>query len=80
MKSVSEMNISAPTSSFVSLAKFFTPVVDYRAFRDCVASTVYGAYQGIIEVVELQCKVGGTREVQKYTHGKDGPVETAPVV
>ena len=80
MKSVTEMKRSAPTSSFVSLAKFLTPVVDYRVFRDCIAPTAYGAYQNIIEVVELQCKVGGTREVQKYTHDKDGPIETAPVV
>jgi len=49
-------------------------------FKDYVASTVYGAYQDIIEVVELQCKVGGTKEVQKYTDDKDGPVDTAPVV
>ena len=28
MKSVTEMRISAPTSSCVSLAKFLTPVVD----------------------------------------------------
>jgi len=49
-------------------------------FRDCVASTVYGAYQDITEVVELQCKVGGTREVQKYTDGEDWLVDTALVV
>jgi len=49
-------------------------------FRDCVAPTIYGAYQNIIEVVELQCKVGGTREVQKNTDDKDRLVETAPVV
>jgi hypothetical protein len=39
-----------------------------------------GAYQDVIEVVELQSKVGGTREVQKYTDDKNGPVDTAPVV
>ena len=49
-------------------------------FRNCVASTVYDAYQDIIEVVELQCKVGGVGEVRKYTDDKDWLVGTSGVV
>jgi len=64
--------------AFVSFAKPLTPVDFCRGVNNCVASIWCGAYQDLVEMTELQCKVGGTRKVQESTDDENGVTSADP--
>lgn len=82
VKSAMEMRRSAPTSTFVSLPKPFTPVVDCKGvqtFRVCEALTRCDAYQDCIEMAELESEVGSATEEQEDTDEENRSDDIVPV-